>query len=252
MFVGLQKTTLVNFPGRVAAAVFLPGCNMQCGFCYNAELALAPAHTGISPKDGTSEYANSYVSLEDVYAHLEKRAGVISGLTISGGEPCVSPARDALIRKARSLNLAVKLDTNGLLPNVLETLLADPELCPDMIALDVKTSPSRYPELFFHCASSYNPAAYLQKTLDLLLDTKKHARTVAVEYRTVLVPGLVDKKEIRAIAFLLPPNADWNFAQFQPGTCLDPAQNSIKPYPPSTLEDLVSLARQTVPTARLR
>ncbi len=252
MFVGLQKTTLVNYPGRVASAVFLPGCNMQCGFCHNAELALAPASTGISPLESTSEYANSYVSLEEVYAHLEKRASVISGLTISGGEPCVSPARYDLIRKARELNLAVKLDTNGLLPRQLEELLLSEELCPDMIAIDIKTSPERYRELFFKCSSSYKPEKKLQESLNLLLDKKKHARPLTIEYRTVLVPNLVDEAEIIEMAKLLPKNADWEFAQFVPGACLDPRQNDLKPYTQKKIESLVHLARQFIPGAKLR
>ena len=143
MLAGLQKTTLVNFPRRVAAAVFLPGCNIRCPYCHNAELALA------SPSSFTAnqESSNDYYELSEIYTFLERRKNLISGLVISGGEPFMSPALFELIERAKSLNLAVKIDTNGLFPERIEEVLRSSNLKPDMIAIDVKTSPERYGEL---------------------------------------------------------------------------------------------------------
>lgn len=246
MLVGLQKTSLVNFPGRVCAAVFLPGCNLRCPYCHNGELASASVASG--PK---AELAGGYVTLDEVYGHLERRRDVIGAVAISGGEPLLSPALDGLIRKAKSLSLAVKIDTNGTLPERLETLLADPSRRPDMVAIDVKTSPARYAELAIEPEAGERAGRELLKSLAILREAAK-AGTTRVEYRTVLAPGLVGEREIREIAELLHDGADWEFAQFAPGNCLDPSWNETAPYGPAEAARLVGIARERVPDSRLR
>ncbi len=246
MLVGLQKTSLVNYPGRVCAAVFLPGCNLRCPYCHNGELAAASVASG--PR---AEHADGYVTLEDVYAHLEKRRDVIGAVTISGGEPLLSPALDGLIHKARSLNLAVKIDTNGTLPDRLASLLEDPERRPDMIALDVKTSPARYAELAIEREAGERAGGEMLRSLALLREAENEG-TTRVEYRTVLAPDLVGEREIREIGELLGEKADWEFAQFSPGHCLDPEWNNRAPYGPAEAARLVEIAKEYVPGARLR
>lgn len=247
MLAGLQKTTLVNFPRRVAAAVFLPGCNMRCPYCHNAELALAsPSSFNANP-----ESSNDYYELSEIYTFLERRKKLISGLVISGGEPFMSPALFELIKRAKSLNLAVKIDTNGLFPERIEEVLSSPNLKPDMIALDLKTSPERYGELL---ASKTDSAAKkaktaLLKTLDIL---KSNTEKTEVEYRTVLAPPLVSEDEIKKIASLLPKNARWRLAQFVPGTCLNPEWNLVEPYPLSQAQALTAIAKSLIPDTELR
>jgi len=255
MFVGLQKTSLVNYPGRVAAAVFLPGCNLRCPFCHNGELASASVVSG--PKKLTDD-DNTYVALEDVYAHLERRAMVLGGLAISGGEPLLSPALPALIAKARSLGMSVKIDTNGTLPDRLQSILDDPALRPDMIAIDVKTIPSRYRELTTESGSDFAgialvaSLAILARELDETRHQHPHYRPLRVEYRTVLVPGLVGEAELLAIGDLLPADSDWELAPFVPGVCLDPSWNDIAPYGPEETKRLLAVARGKVGRAQFR
>jgi pyruvate formate lyase activating enzyme len=246
MNAGLLKTSLVNFPGRVAAAVFLPGCNLRCPFCHNAELASASVVSG--PKNPERE-ENEYPSLEEIYAHLDRRASVLGGLAISGGEPLISPALTDLIRKAKSLGLAVKIDTNGTLPDRLKSILGSEETRPDMIAIDVKTSPARYGELTTEPGAGAMAGESLLRSLAILAQAPS---TVRIEYRTVLVPGLVQETEIREIAALLPGDADWELARFVPGNCLSPAMNRVDPYGPTETARLVSLAKTLVPGARIR
>jgi pyruvate formate lyase activating enzyme len=197
------------------------------------------------------------VTVEDVYAHLEKRKSVLGGLAISGGEPLLSPALQGLVSKARALGLAVKIDTNGTLPDRLASILGDPAMCPDMIAIDVKTSPARYGELATEPTQSPALGNALLASLEIL--ARKTARFPAgndrqlrIEYRTVLVPGLVGENEIRDIGRLIPHDADWEFAPFHPGTCLDPALNDLAPYGPEETKRLVAIARELRPGARLR
>ncbi len=246
MFVGLQKTTLVNFPRRVAAAVFLPGCNMRCPYCHNAELALGSA-INFSPL----KEPDSYYKLEAVYDFLKKRKGIITALVISGGEPCVSPKLYEIIQFAKSLNLEVKLDTNGTFPDKLLEIVNSPKLIPNMIALDVKTSIERYGELFpkmSDTALERVKEAFL-KSLNILDDIKEK---IEIEYRTVLVPNLVTKTEILAIANILPKTAVWRLAQFVPGVCLNPEWNSVKPYSLSQAEELTQIAKTIIPDTELR
>lgn len=255
MNVGLLKTSLVNFPGRVCAAVFLPGCNLRCPFCHNAELACASVVSG--PKDSGAD-ASEYVTLDDVFIHLEKRRNVIGGLAISGGEPLLSPALKPLIEKARELGLHVKIDTNGTLPDRLQSVLDERALRPDMIAVDIKTVPERYGELATESGAGARCGNELLRTLDLLEREQSERedngtrRALRVEYRTVLVPGLVDEREIREIAGLLPVSADWQFAPFVPGTCLDPSWNDLEPYGPVETKRLVDIAKSLRAGAALR
>lgn len=256
MNVGLQKTSLINYPQRIAAAVFLPGCNLRCPYCYNGELVCASITEG--PQRTTADpNRNEYVPLEDVYAHIDKRKSVLSGVVLSGGEALLSPMLPELIIRAKKAGLAVKLDTNGLLPDALSALLHDKELHPDMIALDVKTSLSRYHELGFTgygCADSIGeqPCVLLEKTLSLLSRIDLLDYRIDVEYRTVLVPPLVGESEILALAGRLPSGASWFLSSFVPGNCLNPAWNRIKPYTISETERLLHLAQSKIPNTRLR
>lgn len=255
MNVGLLKTSLVNFPGRVCAAVFLPGCNLRCPYCHNAELAQASIVTGPIVSNADDEHSD-YVDISEVYTHLEKRSRVLGGLAISGGEPLLSPALNDLIKKAKSLNLEVKIDTNGTLPERLKTILNDPELRPTMIAIDVKTSPEKYGLLAIEEQAGIAQGKALKESLHILKkDYEVFAGTkneLKVEYRTVLVPGIVDETDIRTIASLLPKTAVWRLANFVPGHCLDQDYDSLDPFSPTRLETLVHLAQSLIPDTELR
>lgn len=247
--VGLVKTTTVNFPGHLAVAVFLPGCNLRCDYCYNGELACADVH-------GTSltSAKNEYTTLDKVFEHLEKRQKLISALAISGGEALMSPYLEMIIKKAFELNYLIKLDTNGLFPEKLEKLLQEEFASKiKIVALDIKTAPSRYYELLHQKPESL--ANELEKKLHKTLNILKQAELknrLAVEYRTVLVRNLVGLSEINEIAELLPKNADWQFANFLPGNCLNPKWNELTPYNDAELENLIQLAKSKIQNATLR
>lgn len=255
MNVGLQKTSLVNYPQRLAAAVFLPGCNLRCPYCYNRELVCASVLQGPAAEPERNGN-NTYVPIESVYEHIEKRKEVLQGFVISGGEALLSPALPELIRRARKAGLAVKLDTNGLLPDALAVLLHDKDLCPDMIAVDIKTAPSRYRELGFYRPAdtgepTQHPELALKQTLSLLRH-KSFCRPNEIEYRTVLVPPLIKAEDILAIADELPPDSAWFFAPFLPGNCLNPKWDALRPYTTAETEALLRLARTKIPNSRLR
>lgn len=126
---GLNKTTLLDYPGRVAATIFTGGCNFRCPFCHNGELVRQP---DLFPM----------IAEEEVLAFLRKRKGVLSGVCITGGEPTLQPDLAAFIGKIKDIGLAVKLDTNGYRPEVLKELLQKGLL--DYVAMDIKNSLGKY------------------------------------------------------------------------------------------------------------
>lgn len=231
----LVKTTLVDFPGLVACTLFLPGCNLRCPYCYNVELA-----RGYVPEDLS-------VTKDQVFTHLEKRKNVLQGFVLSGGEPLLSLELKKYIQKARSLGYQIKLDTNGLMPGKLKELLMTPDLAPDFIALDVKTSPDRYNELNPQ-GCSIDTEALLLQSIDLLSSLPSCRR----EFRTVLVPDLVKKEDIQKIAEVLPKDSSWQFAPFMNQNCLDSSWNELSPYSDSQAKELVQYAQSLIPGAQLR
>ena len=128
--VAFRKTSLVDYPGKVASVIFFQGCNLRCPWCYNGELVL-----------GTAE---GLITLDEAFAAIEKRRAVLGGVVLSGGEPTLQKDLGAVIKRIAALGLAVKLDTNGLLPDKLAQILGDPATRPQFIAMDIKTAPERY------------------------------------------------------------------------------------------------------------
>lgn len=126
---GLQKMTLLDYPGKIACTVFLPGCNLRCPFCHNASLVLP-------------ERLQAEITQEDFLAFLQNRKRMLDGVCITGGEPTLHRDLPQLIRAIRDLGLSVKLDTNGSRPDVLRALLEDGLL--DYVAMDIKNSPQKY------------------------------------------------------------------------------------------------------------
>lgn len=131
MIGGLQKVTLLDFPGKVACTVFLTGCNLRCPYCHNPDLVLT--------KDN-----GKYISEKEFFEFLLSRKGKLDGVCITGGEPTLYPNLTNLIRRIREMGFLVKLDSNGTVPEMLEHLLRERLL--DYVAMDIKNAPSRYAE----------------------------------------------------------------------------------------------------------
>lgn len=167
---GINKNTLLDYPGKVAATVFTGGCNLRCLFCQNSSLV-----DGLIPE----------IKEEDVIAFLEKRRSVLSGICISGGEPTLQPDLAGFIDKIRSLGYDVKLDTNGTMPDILRKL-ADEKLV-NYIALDIKTGRKKYREL---CNVDVDLES-INESVELLLN----GNFPDYEFRTTVVAEYFDKED---------------------------------------------------------
>lgn len=165
LIAGFQKTSFVDFPSRISAVVFTPGCNMRCWYCHNSHIN-----------------AGETVLIEEseVMAHLEKRWDVLEGVVISGGEPTLQRDLREFILRVKELGYAVKLDTNGTNPAVLAQLMNEGLL--DYVAMDIKAPLDRYRE--FTCTDDDMSA--IRRSITLLINGG-----VDYEFRTTFAPGLV-------------------------------------------------------------
>jgi len=225
---GFQGTSLLDFPGRIASLVFWGRCNLTCPFCHNPALVLDP--------DAWPD-----LDADDLLADLAARAPFIDGVVVSGGEPTLDPALADWLTRVKELGLAVKLDTNGLRPDVLAALLARGLI--DYLAIDLKTSPDRYVEL--HSGPVDRDALVASIRLAM-------AAPVTVEFRTTCVPGIVDAPDLRALGQLIRSAPRWALQQYHPAPALDPSWREVMPYPPAKIAELAAIARQYVQEVMVR
>jgi pyruvate formate lyase activating enzyme len=231
------KTSLVDFPGRLAAVLFLPGCNFRCPYCHNADL-VRRAGESVSSSDGD----DSLRPIEEFYAHLDKRKSVLSGAVVSGGEPLLYPEAAEIAAEIRRRGLMLKLDTNGSFPDRIEMFGAD------YVALDFKTSPSVYARV----APDIPDAS--ERFVESLRILRRLAAAGKLEFeiRITCAPGIVGSDEIDEMVSYLEP-ADRVYLQaFRPGGCLDPAWDSVQPYASVDMERFLALVRGRAPRARIR
>lgn len=173
---GLNKTTLLDYPGHVAACVFTGGCNFRCPFCHNAGLVL-----NVEEQEQVSE--------EEFFSFLGKRKGVIEGVCITGGEPTLQKDLKEFIRKIKEYGLLVKLDTNGYCPEVLGELLEEGLL--DYVAMDVKASKDNYG----HASGVANiDIAKINKSIAYIMNSN-----IPYEFRTTVVKGIHEIEEFAKI-----------------------------------------------------
>ena len=175
---GLMKMTLLDYPGQVACTVFTSGCNFRCPFCHNASLVLPERSNG-------EEYSE-----EDFFAFLTKRANILDGVCISGGEPLLHKDITTFIRRIKAMGFKVKLDTNGSDPDALRVLLDEGIV--DFVAMDIKNSPEEYAVT---CGLMNAPVEDVGESIRLLLSGR-----VPFEFRTTVVDELHDEKRMRKLA----------------------------------------------------
>ncbi len=194
--VGLQKNSLIDFPGKVSCVLFVSGCNFTCPFCHNPELVRGPA-----PQE---------LDIESVLTFLDRRRGFLDGVVISGGEPTLWDGLEDLCAEIQGLELAVKLDTNGSRPGVVRRLLDAGRI--DYLAMDLKTAPALYrPPL---CPPGTWPL--VRKSIAAILNGG-----IDYEFRTTCVRPFVDEAQVRRMVPAVAGARRYVLQTFRPEKVLD-------------------------------
>jgi len=231
------QMTLADYPQKIAASLFTGGCNFRCPNCHNRELVLSP---DLLPDVPTSE----------IEAFLGARRGLLDGVVISGGEPTLQPDLISFCAWVRQMGYAVKLDTNGYRPDVLRAVVS----VVDYVAMDVKAPLAKYES----ATGVRIDTTRIERSVGLLLESE-----LCCEFRTTVVPGLLDEQDIAEISAWLaavaaarkseePAAVHFCLQQFVPRDTLDPAMLERVPYSPRRLHAMAELARQQLPHVELR
>jgi len=199
---GLQKLTLIDYPGHIAATVFTAGCNFRCPFCHNPELV-----------DHVTCNTQQVTFLEkELFELLENRKGKLEGVCITGGEPTIQPDIVEFIKKIKNLGYKVKLDTNGTRPDVLRKLFSERLL--DFVAMDIKSDLENYDKL----TNSKTDIGRIRLSVDLIRNSG-----VDYEFRTTVVPGLHAESDFERIGKWLEGSKKYVLQAFEDkGKILDP------------------------------
>ena len=226
---GLQKLTLVDYPGKVAATVFLIGCNFKCGFCHNPEL-VNPQETKIQSIDE-----------KEFFDFLNTKKGLIEGICITGGEPTIQINLIDFIKKIKDAGFLVKLDTNGSMPEVLSRLVN--EKLVDFVAMDIKTSLDNYAKAI----GVKIDAEKIKKSVELIKNSD-----IDYEFRTTVVPGVVEKEDIEKIREWLKGVKKIALQQFRNKKVLDKKFEKIIPYPDETLKEFAKILQKHIKKVEIR
>lgn len=223
---GLQKLTLLDFPGRLAATVFLGGCNFRCPFCHNASLVLSPSMC-------------EKISEEEFFEFLRSRSGKLSGVCITGGEPTLYPQLKSFIKKIKDLSFAVKLDTNGTNPELLSELIGEGLV--DYVAMDIKNSRDKYALT----VGTDVDMKKIEKSVELLLLGK-----VDYEFRTTVVKELHTKDGFKAISEWIKGAKRYFLQTFEDSG--DLIGSGFSAYSREETEALLEVILPNVPNAQIR
>lgn len=212
---GLQKTSLLDFPEKIAAIVFTMGCNFRCGYCHNPELI------------------NGEAKIEEVFEFLKTRQGKLDGVVITGGEPCLQKDLPEFIKQVKELGFAVKLDTNGSFPEMLEKVL--PDL--DYVAMDIKAPLEKYSQI-----------------VNVDVDTSKILKSIEVlknggvdyEFRTTVVKSQLSFEDFEKIGQLIQGAPRYYLQKFVASKILDKSLENEKTYSTEEFERIIDMLKSYV------
>ena len=234
LILGLNKTTLLDYPEHVAATIFTGGCNLRCPFCHNRDLVFA--------RESIDAGIITPYSEDEILSFLKKRRGILTGVCITGGEPTLHQDLPLFLSRIKELGMLVKLDTNGFRPDVLHHLL-DEKLI-DYCAIDIKNSPAYYADTVGLSSIDLGP---LQESIDCLLSL---SGSFPYEFRTTIVKELHSEEDMYAIREWI-AGADQYFLQSY--TDSDQVISSgYHAHDTDTLQHFASICRQTIPNVQLR
>ncbi len=224
---GLQKLTLLDYPGKTACTVFTWGCNLRCPFCHNAGLV--------------TEAPEEMLTADELFAFLQKRKGLLDGVCITGGEPTLQPDLPDLIRDISDMGFAVKLDTNGTNPDILRQLCESGRI--SMVAMDIKNSPEKYAVT----------AGTERLSIDAVHQSVRYLMRqgrIPYEFRTTVVRQYHTAEDFVSIGKWIRGPEAYYLQNFQnSGRLID---NTVTGCTPAEMRSFLETVRRDVPNAALR
>ncbi len=227
LILGLQKTTLLDYPGKVASTIFTGGCNFRCPYCHNRDLVIPPADV-------------MAYSEEDIFAHLVQKKKVLDGVCITGGEPTLHKDLPEFIAKIKDLGLLVKLDSNGTNPEMIKELVKNGHI--DYVAMDIKHSKEKYNTIA--CMKSFDLTP-IEESVEFLKEG-----LVDYEFRTTIMKECHNSDDIESIGrWLQGANAYYLQSYKESEQVINPI---FSPHTPDTLRTFVELLKPYIPNTHLR
>jgi pyruvate formate lyase activating enzyme len=225
---GIQKTSLIDYPDRLSAVLFVGGCNFRCPFCHNKELVLGPEKL-------------PDISEEEVLEFLKSRKEWVEGVVITGGEPCLYKELPFFIEKIKKLGFSVKLDTNGTNSVMIRQLIKSGYL--DYIAMDIKAPPAKY-------AAAAGVSGGLIDVRESVKDIMNSG--LSYEFRTTVVPRIHTEEDIIEIGQWLKGAEKYVLQQFRPITTVEESYMKERPYPQEKIEQIADRLRPLIKRVEVR
>lgn len=217
---GLEKLTLIDYPGKIAAVIFVYGCNLRCEYCHNPELVI-----------GELNEQNIFDN-QKVLKFLKSRVGKLDAVVITGGEPLIYDGLEEFMREVKDMGYLVKLDTNGLLPNKLSNLVKKNLL--DYISMDIK-----YPEGDYLTFTGQDALEKVKKSIKVIMNSG-----IDYEFRTTYVKGIHDTNSSTLIGEMIKGAKQYYVQNFRPGKTINPTLSSQNSF---TEKELKKLAKNIKP-----
>ncbi len=211
-FLGQVKSSFIDYPGKICAVYFTGGCNFRCPYCHNSSLVKGEGEN---------------IDEEQVFAHLEKRRGMLDGVCISGGEPTLEPGLSSFFRKIKDKGFLAKLDTNGTAPEVLEELIGDRAI--DYIAMDVKAPFGKYSKV----AGKTVDVGAIKDSISIIKNSD-----VEYEFRTTVCKELLRIKDVLEIAQYIKGSKRYVVQNFRDCNSVLAGEGKFSPFSPGELEKL--------------
>lgn len=221
---GFQKTTLLDYPGKVSAVIFTYGCNFRCEYCHNPELVIEKLKK------------EALISEDVIFDYLKSRKGKLDALAITGGEPTLQKDLIPFIKKVKALGYLVKLDTNGSDINVLKKLYKQKLV--DYVAMDVK-----FPKEWY----SYMKNNSVGDSISLIMNSG-----IDYEFRTTVVKGMHTKESIEEICKMIEGSSNYTIQNFRPGKTINPSLDSSNSFTLKELKVFEKIAKRYIKKVYLR
>jgi pyruvate formate lyase activating enzyme len=226
LIAGFEKNTLLDYPGKVASIIFTYGCNLRCPYCHNPELVIHPCQK-------ENLYSEDYI-----LDYLKHREGLIDALVITGGEPTLQSDLIPFIKRVKELGILVKLDTNGILDDIVEDIIKQDIV--DYWAMDIK-----YPTEYFN---EYGlDSKSIEKSIEMIMNSGKE-----YEFRTTYVKGIHSIEDAKSIGKMIKGAQNYYIQNFRKGKTIDPKLNESNSFTEKELEEIKKVISPYVKKVKIR